>query len=125
MLRNRMQAALWVEGGWGGGRGLVSRVDRGAIDPPHHIAPAPFTEAITSPADWCVDNWAVTGVFMFLPELAPDCSNCIVFYFNAIYNKGHPDVYLCQYSARTAVRETERRWLPHGGPTDHEPVLAN
>lgn len=73
---------------------------RWAIDLPQHKAPASFTEPITSPTDWCADNWAVTGVFMFLLQLVPDFRNCIVFYFNTIYNKGHPDVYLCQYSAR-------------------------
>lgn len=80
--------------------GLVWDADRWAIDLPQHITPAPFTEPITSPADWCADNWAVARVFMFLLWLAPDFSYCIVFYFNTIYNKGHPDVYLCQYSAR-------------------------
>lgn len=99
MLRNRMQASVGGEGDDDGG-GLVWGVDCWAIDLPKHITPAPFTEPITTPADWCADNWAVARVFMFLLQLVPDFRNCIVFYFNTIYNKGHPDVYLCQYSAR-------------------------
>jgi len=92
----------------GGGGGLVWGADRRAIDLPHHITPAPFTE----PADWCVDNWAVAGVSMLLRSPAPDVSHCIVFYFNTIYNKGHLDVYSCQYSASLREREmlTPARW---------------
>lgn len=98
----KKQDASSSEGGGGDddGVGLVWEADRWAIDLPQHITPAPFTEAVTSPADWCADNWAVTRVFMFLLQVSPDFSYCIVFYFNTIYNKGHPDVYLCQYPAR-------------------------
>lgn len=85
---------------WGWWRWMGRKADRWAIDLPQRISPAPFTEPITSPADWCVDNWAVAVVSMFLLQPDSDTSYCIVFYFNTIYNKGHPDAYLCQYPSR-------------------------
>lgn len=99
-VKNQDASSSEGGGGDGDGGGLVCEADRWAIDLPQHITPAPFTQPITSPADWCADNWAVAKVFMFLLQPPLDFSYCIVFYFNTVYNKGHPDVYLCQYPAR-------------------------
>lgn len=98
----RGEQASGSEGGWRWQwwRWMVWGGNRWAIDLPQHISAAPFTEPITSPAAWCVDNWAVARVSMFLLQPDSDTSYCIVFYFNTIYNKEHPAMYLCQYPSR-------------------------
>lgn len=99
----------------GGGGGPVWEADHWGIDRAPDITPAPFTQPITTPADWCAANWAVSRVFMFSLQLVSRFRKCIVFYFNTIYSKGHPDVYLCQYFffffPQTAVRETRWIWV--------------
>lgn len=106
------------EGGWRWRwwRRMVWGADRWAIDLAQHISPAPFTEPITSPAGWCVDNWAVAGVPMFVLQPRSDGSYCTAFYFNTIYNKGHPDVYLCQYPSRPLSSMIERLCIGHDWP---------
>lgn len=50
-----------------------------------------------------IDVWIIElspGFSCFSSPPAPDFRNCIVFYFKSIYNKRHPDVHVCQYSAR-------------------------